>query len=331
MPANLTPQYLAAEKAFQEAKTTEEKIFCLEEMLRLIPKHKGTEHLQGDLRRRLSRLREKAAQESTRTRKCHSYKIRKEGAGQVALAGMPNSGKSALVRYLTNAEPEVADYPYTTRVPQAAMMPYQDVKVQLVDLPPISAEHEEHWVIDLLKAADAVLLVVDLKADPLTQLEFALEHLKKRRLLPSTAQNLPENERPAAAIFRPMLVACNKVDGPEEEEEFELFRELAEVDLPLLAVSASTGKGMEELSRRLFDILNVIRVYSKTPGKKADLKEPYVLPAGSTVNEFAEAVHRELAEKFKYARIWSKNKYDGQMVKSDEPLCDGDILELHLR
>ena len=330
MPANLTPQYLAAEQAFKEAGTIEEKIHCLEEMLRVIPKHKGTDHLQGDLRKRLSKLREQEKKEAGKAHRGHSYKIRKEGAGQVALAGMPNTGKSSIVNILTNAEPEIAAYPFTTRVPQAAMMPYRDINVQLIDMPPISDEHEEHWVVDLLKAAEAVLLVVDLSADPLSQLEFTVKHMEDRRLLQGRAEEIPEQQRVPAAVYRPMIVACNKVDNEATEEDYDIFRQLIEVELPTLPVSAATGRGMETLRDDLFDVLNVIRVYSKSPGHKADLEEPYVLPAGSTVLDFAEAVHKELVDRFRYARIWSENKYEGQMVNRDEPLLDGDVLELHL-
>ena len=330
MPANLTPQYLAAEQAFKEAGTIEEKIHCLEEMLRVIPKHKGTDHLQGDLKKRLSKLHDQEKKETGKAHRGHSYKIRKEGAGQVALAGMPNTGKSSIVKILTNAEPEIAAYPFTTRVPQAAMMPYRDIKVQLIDMPPVSDEHEEHWVLDLLKAAEAVLLVADLSADPLGQLEFTLKHMEDRRLLTGRAEEIPEQERVPAAVYRPMIVACNKVDDKAAQEDYEVFRQLIEVDLPTFPVSAVTGRGMETLRDELFDMLNVIRVYSKSPGHKADLEEPYVLPAGSTVLDFAEAVHRELVDRFRYARIWSENKYEGQMVNRDELLLDGDVLELHL-
>lgn len=330
MPANLTPQYLAAEQAFKEARTIEEKIHCLDEMLRVIPKHKGTDHLQGDLKKRLSKLRAQEKKEAGKARKGHSYKIGKEGAGQVALAGMPSTGKSSIVKTLTNAEPEIAAYPFTTRVPQAAMMPYKDIKIQLIDMPPVSDEHEEHWVVDLLKAAEMILLVVDISADPVGQLEFTLKHMEERRLLPGRAEEIPEEERIPAAVYRPMIVACNKVDDEKAGEDYEVFRQLIEVELPVFPVSAATGEGAETLRNELFGALNVIRVYSKTPGHKADLEEPYVLPAGSTVINFSEAVHRELSDKFKYARIWSENKYEGQMVNRDDPLSDGDILELHI-
>ncbi len=329
MPANLTPQYLEAEKAFREAKSVEEKISCLEEMLRVIPKHKGTDHLQGDLKRRLAKLRQQSREETSRSRRVHSFKVRKEGAGQVAFAGMPNVGKSALAGVLTNANPQVAEYPFTTRVPGPAMMQYQDIKIQLVDLPPISDEHEEHWVVDLLKAADAVVLVVDLAQDPLGQLEFSLKHLEEKRLVPKLPEAGSEEERPLYIIARPMLVACNKLDSPGAQENFELLRQLVEVDLPMLAVSAKKGQGLEDFPQALFDLLEIIRVYSKTPGKKADLNEPYVLKAGSTVLDFAETVHRDMAESLKFARIWTADKYDGQKVNRSELLSDGDILELH--
>ncbi|MBN2288317.1 MAG: 50S ribosome-binding GTPase [Candidatus Glassbacteria bacterium] len=329
MPANLTPQYLEAEQAFREAGTLEEKIRCLEEMLRVIPKHKGTDHLQGDIRRRLAKLRRQSSEEASRSHRGHSFKVHKEGAGQVALAGPPNVGKSALAAVLTNAEPQVAEYPFTTRVPVPAMVPYQDVKIQLIDLPPVSLEHEEHWVVDLLKAADAVVLVVDLAADPLGQLEFTLKHLEEKRLVPQSAAAEPGEDKPLHIVSRPMLVACNKLDAPGAQENFELLGQLLETGPPMLAVSAEKGLGLEDFRRALFELLSVIRVYSKTPGKKPDLQEPYVLPSGSTVLDFAETVHREMAEHLKFARIWSTDKYDGQKVNRNEVLSDGDILELH--
>lgn len=330
MPANLTPQYLAAEQAFKEAETTEDKVRCLEEMFRLLPKHKGTDHLQGDLRRRLSRLKEQQQKEATAGgKKGYSYKINKEGAGQVALAGTPNAGKSQLVKALTNAHPEVAAYPFTTRVPHAAMMPYRDAKVQLVDMPPVSAEHEEHWVVDLFKAADMVLVVLDTTTDPLDQLEYITNHFGQRKLFRGRREEIDEHELAPGAVYHPVLIACNKLDSPEDDELFELFGEMAETDIPALPVSATESRGLEQLSQAIWDTLRVIRVYSKAPGHKAEITEPYVLAAGSTVLDFAETVHRELAEQYRFARIWSENKYDGQMVGHEEPLSDGDVIELH--
>ena len=117
MPANLPPDYKAAERRFREAKTTEDKIAALQEMMAIIPKHKGTDKLRADLRRRLSKLKAEQAQPSKKGRKGPSYHIPKEEAPQVALIGSPNTGKSAFVTATTNATPEVANYPFTTRVP----------------------------------------------------------------------------------------------------------------------------------------------------------------------------------------------------------------------
>ena len=324
MTANLTPQYLEAEKAFKEATTDEERVRCLEQMLRQIPKHKGTEHMQGDIRRRISKLRQQMEVEQAKGKKSHSWKIRKEGAGQIALAGRPNSGKSALLSFLTNANPEVAEYPFTTRQPQAAMLPFLDVKLQLIDLPPLSEEYEEHWVIDLLKAADTVLIMVDLAVDPLSDLSFCLEHMAEKKLIPQK-----ESLDPEQLLTRPMLIAGSRLDLTESRENLEIFRELNESGLDLYPVSNVSGEGMNELKKALWDSLGVIRVYSKAPGHKPDMDAPYVLPIGSTVLGFAEAVHREIAESLKFARIWSANKYEGQMVNREELLVDGDILELH--
>ncbi len=324
MTANLTPQYLEAEKAFKEATADEERIRWLEEMLRLIPKHKGTEHMQADLKTRLSRLKQQHEDAASRAKKTHSWKIRKEGAGQIALAGAPNIGKSRLVAGLTNATPEVADYPFTTRAPQAAMMPYQDVKIQLIDLPPLSDEYEEHWVLDLLKAADAVLICLDLAGDPLSQLDWCIRHMAEKKLEPATS-----GQADMQVILRPMLAAGLRLDLPEARENLEILRELDESGLPFFPLSIETGEGVEELRRALFDILNVIRVYPKAPGGKPDMNEPFVLSAGCTVLEFAETVHKDIARNLKYARIWRTGKPDGQMVNREEPLEDRDILELH--
>ena len=330
MPANLTPQYKAAEDAFREAETVEEKISCLEEMLRIIPKHKGTDHLQGDLRRKLSKLRQQAESDSSKSKKSYSHKIKREGAGQVAMVGMPNCGKSALMGALSGAEPEVAAYPFTTREPAPGMMPYQDIQIQLIDLPPLSDEHEEHWLMDLVKAADAVVIVLDLEDDPLVQLNFVLERFEQKRFMPSQmAESVPDDERPLNIVYRPCILLGNKMDSRGSDDSWELFNEMSEDPFEKYAVSAVSCEGLEKLPEILFKLLGIIRVYPKSPGHKADMEEPFVLPDGSCVLDFAEAVHREVAESLKYALIWSKNKFDGQMVKIDEKLLDGDIVELH--
>src|SRR5437016_1612597 len=138
MPANLTPQYMEAEKRFKQALSTEEKVAALEEMMSTIPKHKGTEKLQAELKKKMSALRKESEQQKKSGGRRETFNIEREGARRLALVGAPNSGKSQLLRSLTNAIPEVADYPFTTRIPIPGMLVFENVHMQVVDLPPIS-------------------------------------------------------------------------------------------------------------------------------------------------------------------------------------------------
>ena len=328
MPANLTPEYLEAERAFKEAPTTAEKIAALEHMLAVIPKHKGTEKMQGELRRKLAKLK----QESERARKAGPsrgtpvYHVDKEGAGQVALAGPPNTGKSALVARLTHATPEVADYPFTTRVPTPGMMPFEDIQIQLVDLPPLDPHYGESWVPQAIRNADVVLMVVDLAAvDLLDEVDLTLAQLKKAKIsLTPTASGLPYG-----FVVKPALVVGNKVDLPGARDNFEAWRELYAGRFPAVAVSAKTAEGLEEFHRAVFDLLGILRVYTKERGKKPDLTSPYVLKAGSTIADLAGRVHKEILAHLKYARVWGHGKFEGQMVNREYRLADRDVVELH--
>src|SRR5262245_48899810 len=228
MPANLTPQYMSAEQRFKQASTHEEKIASLEEMLRVIPKHKGTDKLQADLKRRLSKLRQEA-QKTAATRRGYTLSVEAEGAGQIVMVGPPNVGKSALLGALTKATPEVADYPFTTRRPLPGMMPFENVQIQLVDMPPISQEHMEPWMSQIVRNADALLLVVDL-ADPavLDAVEFIAAVLQEWKIQP-TARALTPTEAEALAVGvvpRRALLLGNKCDVPVSKENWDILQEL---------------------------------------------------------------------------------------------------------
>jgi small GTP-binding protein len=328
MPANLTPDYLAAEKRYRQAKTDDEKLACLEEMLSVIPKHKGTDKMQADLKRRISQMKTRISQSGASTRKGFSHKVRKEGAGQVVLLGEPNVGKSQLLTALTNARPDVAPYPFTTREPVPGMMYFENVQIQLVDIPPVSDEHTEHWVPEMVRGADGVLLVVDLSApDVLNQVENPVERLEsiKIRLVGALQDSCPPN-----VTQKKTMVVANKVDMVETQETLDALRDLYAARFPLLVVSARNGAGLEELRHAVFDLLDVVRIYSKSPGKQADMDTPFTLPRGSTVLNLAQAVHKDFTEGLKFARIWGSAKFDGQQVTKDYVLADGDIVELHV-
>jgi small GTP-binding protein len=325
MPANLTPAYLEAEQRFKNAKTTEEKVEALEEMLATIPRHKGTEKMQADLKQRLSKLR------SEQDRKPPSrigiiHRVEKEGAGQVAMVGPPNSGKSLLVRRLTHAQPEVADYPFTTRIPLPGMMPFEDAQVQLVDLPPVHPDFPESWLYQIIRNADAALLVVDL-SDPslLEDLETTLGQLANAKVELSTG-DLPSV--PGWLRKRTLLVA-NKMDARSATEDFDILKDLYGARFPMMRVSAQTGEGLEPLRQAVFEMLEVIRVYTKAPGKKLDRSAPYILKRGSRLIDLAAHIHHDFLAQLKYARLWRSGRFDGQMVQRDHVLADKDVVEVH--
>jgi ribosome-interacting GTPase 1 len=326
MPANLTPAYREAEAEFRAAVTREEKMAALEEMLRVIPKHKGTEHLQADLRSRLSKLRQEPKKKGPS--KGLSHKIPKEGAGQVTLVGAPNSGKSSLVGTLTHAKPEVAAYPMTTLKASPGMMPFEDIGFQLVDLPPLCHEHVEPWVYDLIRASDLVWLVVSV-TKPLQGLELVEELLGSKAIgLFPAGGSPPADARPGWTYKRAVLVVTG-MDLPGARGDLEALAELVDLPWPTAAVSATSGEGMAELGTTTFGALDIIRVYSKEPRKEADLTRPFTLPKGSTVKDLAKAIHKEIAQEIKFARVWGPSAFDGQSVHEHHMLEEGDVVELH--
>jgi ribosome-interacting GTPase 1 len=330
MAANLTPQYLEAEAEYKKAHTAEDRLACLKKMYSLLPKHKASEKLQADLKTKISEAREEAERERKSPKKAGvSYKIPKQGAGQYVLVGGPNAGKSRLLSRLTRAAPEVAPYPFTTREPHAGMMDWEDVRVQLIDLPPITADYLEGYVSSMVRTADGAVLLVDLADDdgPFAA-EAVLDRLAQTKTV-LTGQPPAVNEDPSTEYIKTMLVG-NKTDVPGAGERLEVIRELFGQRFPIQAISAEHGAGLEDLRQALYRFLNMIRVYTKQPGKPPDLTSPFTCPAGSTLVQMAALVHRDFAEGLKSARIWGTGVFEGQTVKRDHILNDKDIVELHM-
>jgi len=328
VPANLPPEYFEVERRYREAKAPAEKIEALEEMLAVIPKHKGTDKLRADFRRRLSKLKSQQQTKKATSRRDVGYRIDREGAGQIALIGAPNVGKSSLVAALTNATPEVADFPHTTRRPTPGMMPFENIQIQLIDTPPITREYMEPWLPDIIRRADVILLVVDVTTDPVQELAETISLLEEKRIAPLRLAHLYEGRQ--GWTFRPVLVVANKNDNARAEENFQIFKDLLEDDWPMVTVSASTGHNLELLKQTLFERLEVIRVYTKARGKALDRNAPFVLKKGATVQDLASKIHKEFLEKFKFAKVWGNGVYDGQMIQRDYMLQDGDVVELHV-
>ncbi len=315
MPANLTPQYHQAEQAFKAAKTIEEKIAALEEMLAVIPKHKGTEKLQAELKRRLSKLRKEGGQKS-KVARYDPYRIPREGAGQVVLVGFPNTGKSSIVRALTRAKVTIAEYPYSTTIPVAGMMLFEDIAIQLVDTPPISESGIEGGLVNLLQQTDLLVLTVDAAADNcLEQLETSINLLDQKKV--------GFQRKSGFLLF-------TKVDQEQALENIQLLEEFIPDNVETLTISVQDSEMIEKFRQKIFAKLEIIRVYSKVPGQQPDLNTPFVLKKGSTVLDFAEAIHRDFPKRLKSARVWGSVKFPGQAVDRNYVLADGDIVELHV-
>jgi ribosome-interacting GTPase 1 len=328
MPTNLPPQADEAERRYRAATSLAERIACLEEWISAIPKHKGTDHLRADLRRRLSELKAETQERKGASRRESAYRIPREGAGQVVVLGPPNVGKSALVAALTRATPEVADYPYTTWEPTPGMMKYEDCPIQLIDTPPLDRDHIEGELLDLLRRADLLLLVLDLQTDPDRQLVDTLAILRENNILPCHPDS--EAGQGAPGVCKRLLVAANKADDQATEELLDLFRELCAEQWSCVPISVVTGRNLERLKKAVFEGLGVIRVYAKPPGKPPDMSAPFILKRGSTVEELAAKVHRDFLDKLIAARVWGSAEFDGQMVQRDYVLQDRDVVELRI-
>lgn len=335
MPANLPPQYFEVEKKLRSAQEPGEKIAIMEELLSIIPKHKGTEKMQAMYKSKIAKLRSQSQKKSAVARHASPHHIEKTGAGQAVLIGPPNSGKSKLVESLTNAEPEVADYPFTTHKPYPAMMPYENVQVQLVDTPPITEDYMETWHPELIKNGDIVLMVLSLSdLEPAEDFLMLQEILSKKRIdfVPAAmeAKKIDKNHEKGGFFHKKCLIVLNKCDASGWEEKEKLLREFIDPGFQPLTVSAESNINLDKLRQKIFTSLNVLRVYSKIPGKKPSFKDPFVFKRGSTMMDMARAVHKDFAEKLRFARIWGEKKYEGQKVNRDYILEDGDIIELHI-
>ncbi len=341
MPANLSPEYKDAEAAFRRAREPRERLGCLREMLRTIPKHKGTEHLQADLKSRIKQLSEElAGPRKGAARGGPVTVIRPEGAAQIALLGPPNAGKSALHARLTGSHAEVGPYPYATQYPQPGMLAYEDVNLQLVDLPPITEDHPVPWIGNTLQPADAALLVVDLTDPECVERTGELQRLLAGRRVTLLADWDPaaraspaedDEEMPDPfAIRLPTLLIASKADLiAHVDEELAVFRELTGARFPAIATSVQTGQGLDAVGPWLFEHLGVVRVYTKAPGRPRDAGAPFTVRRGDTVLDVARLVHADIADALKFARLWGGGQFDGQQVGREHVVCDGDVLELH--
>ncbi len=328
MPANLTPQYLKAEQKFRAAQTTDEKVEAVKEMLSTLPKHKGTEKIYAELKHKLAEFKKDQETAHKKGKQGPSFKVPREGAGQVVLIGYPNTGKSMLISKLTTANVQVADYPFTTRFPAPGMMKYEDIQIQLVDTPPVTPTTMEPGMFDLVRAADAAMIVADLGDDAsLEQIEWIIARFAEAKI--GLQPKRPAAEPTDVVVTVRTFIVGNKDDAAGAADRLEVIKSLYGDKYMILPASAETGDGLGDLIKRIYQFLEIIRVYTKEPGQKPDLTAPFVLPRGSTLLDLAGRVHNDFRRTLKFARLWGANAYSGQSVGREHVMNDKDVVELH--
>lgn len=315
MPANLPPTYYKLKHEHEAAKTDAERLVLLEEMLRIVPKHKGSEKVVADLRRRIARIKKGAAATGGKkgARKGYSEHIPKQGAGQIVMLGPPNGGKSQILAAFTKAKPAVSPTPYTTTAPLVGMLPYENIQFQFIDTPSLMPDFVSPTVLTLARNAELVLIVLSLASDELLDdLEMVLAVLDEAGI---------GEEKP--------LVVANQLDATDADARLDILSEFYGQSVQLYPISAQTGAGKEDLLKALYGALDILRIYPKAPGKPIERDAPIVLPVGATVLDAATGLHKDFAE-FRFARIWGPHWHDGQPVSRNDAVYDGDVVEFHL-
>ncbi len=328
MAVNATPQYKKAEEEYRRAQTVEEQIACLEKMLVLLPKHKASEKVQSDLKTRLKEARGELAAENAAPKKLRTYQFPRQGAGQIVILGGPNAGKSRLLAELTSAKPEVAPYPFTTREPHPGMMPWEDVVVQLIDTPPITDTFFETYLQNIVRSADGVLLCFDGSSDDAPDhTAEVIRQIEQRKTVLARESGFVEDDLTQIRIKT--LLVPTRADDPAFADRLAYFDEMFPRRFDAQPVEFERPDSISLLRDRIFKMLGVIRVYTKAPGKPADYKSPFTIPAGGTVEDLAEKIHHDLAAKLTHARIWGSGVHDGQSVGREHVLAERDLVELH--
>jgi uncharacterized protein len=321
MAANLPPQYYDKEAELKNAKTLEEKISILEQMLAIMPKHKSSEKIQALIKSKISKYRRMLEKSPQVSKKPTAPVVEREGNGQVAVCGPPNAGKSMLISFLTEAKAEVADYPFSTKIPMPGMMKYKDITIQLLDTPPLSCEFYENWLGDILRKTDALVFIFDISSDfILEEMEDALQVLETFKI--KKPQDFSFNKK--------FLWLANKIDKPRYKEIKEVFLDLYGSKIPAFTeISVKEQINMANLPEKIFYLLGIMRIYTKIPGKEADFKNPYTLTEKSNLTDLAGIIHKDLLKNFKYARLWRKGDEKPVIAGRNYVLEDKDVVEIH--
>jgi small GTP-binding protein len=391
MPTNLPPD---AKKKWAEVEATRhpaERLQRMQEFLSLVPKHKGTMKLRGQVKKQMAVLRREIEDKKRRRagKGGPRFFMEKEGAAQIALVGLTNVGKSSLLSAVTNAKVEVSSSPYTTREPVPGVMNFQDVQFQLVEAPALmegSAEGRA-WglqTLALARNADGLILMVDLSQDPVEQLSLIAGEMEKARILVSKPKGRVEIERKymgaglriilvgrlvnctmrdveeilrsyrvadavvkisgettldevedaifESTVYKPAVIVANKIDLEGSEANLKVLDSYVDGKLPILAVSCENRCGLEKLGETVFNVLGIMRVYTKEPNEKEFSKKPFILKRDATVYSLAKSIHSDFSRKFSFAKVWANRLvFSPQKVGSTFVLEDKDVVEIHVK
>jgi len=388
LPTNVTPEFDKQRIIYEETEDTAQRIVELEKLLSLAPNHKGAERMIADYRKKLAQLKallekRREQEKARRSGGAEEGVVRKEGAGQVCLIGVTNSGKSSLINAVTNANLDVGDYPFTTPIPTPAMLTLEDINIQLVELPGVfEGSHETgigRQALAVARNTDCIAIIIDLSQDVESQMktvlgeidrsrirlnkektavrvervglgglmiygaqnyqgdiEEVMEYLRARRITniivrfqkPATFDQLVDAMDTSVAYVRAMVIAT-KGDAQGSGVRFKELEEKYSDRFDIIPTSAHRKENLDGMSWTLYEHLDILRVYTKIPGKKREDK-PIVLPEGSVVEDAARKVHKELfVERFRFAVILRENdKIKRRTVGLNYPLQDGDVLQL---
>lgn len=305
MPINASYEFAAAEKRFYSAQTDDEKLLGLEEMIRTMPTHKGAEALRANLRTRYKKLKEEIALKKKRKKSSGNQVSIKKGDMQATLVGLTNSGKSSILRVLTNANPLIADYGFTTKQPEIGIMNHETCPIQIVDLPAIGADSFETGIIN---TSDSALIVVD-KIEDINEVRKVLDKFTGEQ-----------------------IIILNKIDLLDENSKRKLRETLKTKKYNFVMISTRNLEGIQELKEKIFRSFKKIRVYTKQPNKREHDNDPVIMPPNSTVQDIARIIFKGKLNIIKRARIWGpSSKFGGQEVGLKHELKDKDVLEFATR
>lgn len=331
MPANLPPQYYELERQFNKETDIREKLRLAKELLAMMPKHKGTDKLQAEMKAKISKFTEQIESGAKKHGAHHVdpfTHIEKEGAAQIIMVGPPNSGKSSILSCCTHAQPLIADYPYTTHEPLAGMMMFETVPLQLIDTPPISDQQFPPFMPNLIRQADIITLIADTSDFLcLSNLNLILSLLKEKNI--SLSPEFPKAESDHRFMYKKTIVIANKSDEPSSQSILpELQKQFT--GFTIVPISVYDDQSLQEFRKAIFKALNKIRVFTKRIGHDPEFRDPIILPPGSTVFDAALVLHKDFANKLQFAKVWGKGKFEGQKVKNNYVLADEDIIEFHI-